>query len=396
MCSLVGLPITRSQEDVFFVGSAMADTMLAGAGHHKWGTGVGHSGIGRSRKIYGQLVQIDRLRGVSANRLPMETKSVVLVPWDYGPDCSTVIWGQTAQWVTPGTHGVYQGTLRPRDEWANGIPTLDVFAPDFSPYPSGRHIRYLSRDTIQQLLSLEDVLDLYELLPTDSVLAATPETAIQPIEEWARRNTALVTQEPARSVLRLVRVTAEEQRVSMIKSPIGGTYRFVVTVPEVESLVVYARTEDRPWSTARARYEVGTPEDDASERALVGYHLMTAWASSPRALPKRSNIHNSSPTISIGLTPVFDSPDSSVWHGGDGALDSDRNRGFWNRAVRPRYPLIYDLRKKDWYYMPGFWTIYRDGTARYRNIVELNGVVILSIVGERISSEIMTRSRDEN
>ncbi len=140
-CSLVGLPITRSSDDVFFIGAALSDTLLAGAGHQKWGTGPGHSGYGRSRKIFGQLVQIERLQGVSATRLPGGTKTVVLVPWDYGPDCSTVVWGETARWTAPGTRGVFEATLRPRDEWVNGIPTLDVFAPDFSPYPSGRHIR---------------------------------------------------------------------------------------------------------------------------------------------------------------------------------------------------------------------------------------------------------------
>ncbi len=235
------------------------------------------------------------------------------------------------------------------------------------------------------------------MLPGDSLLAATPQASIQPIEEWAKRNQNLVTREPARSVLRLVRVTAEERWVSTINSPIAGTYRFVVTVPQVESLVVYARTEERSWTTLRSRYNVGTPEDDAGDDALIGYYLMTAYASSVKDLPKRSNINNARPTLAISLEPIFADADSSVWRGGDDAtLDRSRNREFWDRAVRPRYPLIVQLHKKDWYWVPGFWTIHRDGRVRYQNIVEQNGVIVISIVGERISRDVMTHVPEDN
>ena len=93
---------------------------------------------------------------------------------------------------------------------------------------------------------------------------------------------------------------------------------------------------------------------------------------------------------------MLQTADSSVWRGSDGALDSDRNRAFWNRAVRPLEPLIEQTRPKDWYYMPGFWTIYPDGTVRYRYIVERDGIAILSIRGERISFDVMTRPKQEN
>jgi len=396
VCTPVPVPIGRLSADVFFIGAALPDTILAGPGHETWSTGSGHSGFGRTRTIYGQLVEIEQLRGVSRARLPAETKRVVLVPWDYGPDCSTVVWGQSARWVPPGDRVVFKATLRPRDEWANALPTLDVHTPEFSLYPFDTNRLYMLRDTAINDLSLEAVLDLYERLPLDSVLFAAPDSAMQPLEAWARSNPALATRQPARTILEFVRVEAEERRVSMIKSPIAGTYRFVVTVPHVDSLIVYARTDERPWSTERGRYAVGTPEDSASDNAAIGYTLLTAWASSTRALPRRADHDNSSPTISISLTPVLQTADSSVWHGSDGALDSDRNRAFWNRAVRPLEPLIEQTRPKDWYYMPGFWTIYPDGTVRYRYIVERDGIAILSIRGERISFDVMTRPKREN
>jgi len=388
-CSPVGVPISRSSNDVFFIGAALPDTLLAGDGHHEWGTGPGHSGYGRARKIYGQLIQIEQIRGASRGRLPGGTRSVLLVPWDYGPDCRAVVWGESARWVPLGTRGVFRAILRPQNDWVNGIPTLDVFEPDFW-YPSGGNLRYVLRDTTQ-LLPLEPVLDLYEQLPAHSLMEAAPDSAIQPLERWARQNPTLVAREPARTVLAIVRIDAEERRVSLIKSPIAGTYRFVVSVPHVDSQVVYARTEGKSWTTLRNRYEYGTPEDRAAGDSLIGYYLTTKHETSQQDLPKRYSTRNASPTISISLTPIFEDADSSVWHGGDDALDTGGDQELWGRAVRPRLPLITDLQKDDWFYMPGFWTTYRDGTVRYRNIVERNGVIIFSVVGERISREVMTR-----
>ena len=394
LCTPVGLPIGRSSDDVFFIGTALPDTVLAGAGHEEWSTGPGHSGFGRPRKIYGQLVQIEQLRGLSATRLPPATKRVVLVPWDYGPDCSTVVWGQSARWVAPENRVVFKATLRPRDEWANGLPTLDVSTPEFSLYPFDTTRLYMLRDPAMNELSLEEVLDFYERLPLDRDLFDSPYSAMQPLEAWARSNPALASRQPARTILGFVRFDVEERRVSLIKSPIVGTYRFVFTVPPVDSLVMYARTERQPWSTERARYEVGTPEDSAWDDAVAGYSLRTGWAPAPGALPRDTK--NASSQISISLTPILETADSSVWHGDVEALDRELNPDFWNRVVYRRDPDIRSVRNKDWYYMPGFWTIYRDGTVRYRQAVEQSGVIIFSIVGERVSAEAMTRSKDDN
>ncbi len=100
--------------------------------------------------------------------------------------------------------------------------------------------------------------------------------------------------------------------------------------------------------------------------------------------------------ISISLTPILETSDSSVWHGDVEALDRELNLDFWNRVVYRRHPNIRSLRNNDWYYMPGFWTIYRDGKVHYRQAVEQSGVIIFSIVGERVSAEAMTRSKDDN
>jgi hypothetical protein len=312
---------------------------------------------------------------------------VVLVPWDYGADCSTVVWGKSARWVAPGARVVFNARLRPRDQWANDLPTLDVSHPEFSLYPFDTRRLYVLQDTAINQLSLEEVLDLYERLPLDQDLFDSPDSAIQPLEAWARDNPALATRQPARTILDFVRMDAEERRVSMIKSPIAGTYRFVITVPEIDSLILYARTDERPWGTER-RYDV--------DNAVIGYRLLTAWASSPPALPRRADTRNLSPSISISLAPVLQTADSSVWHGSDGALDSDRNRAFWNRAVRPLQPLVEQTRPKDWYYMPGFWTIYPDGTVLYRYVVERDGIIVLSIRGKRISSEVMIRPEEDH
>ena len=394
LCTPVPVPIARSSDDVFFIGTALPDTIRASEGKRDWGTGQGHSGFGRPRTIYGQLVQIEQLRGLSAVRLPAETKRVVLVPWDYGPDCSPLVWGRSARWVEPGTRVVFSASLRTRDQWANDLPTLDVSWPEFSLYPFDTRRLYMLQDTAVNDLPLEDVLDLYERLPLDRDLSASPDSATQPLESWARSNPELARRQPARTILDIVRFDTEERRVALIKSPIVGTYRFVFRVPPGDSLVMYARTDARPWGTERARYEVGTLEDSASDRAAIGYSLLTAWAASPRGLPRETK--KASSQVAISLTPILETPDSSVWRGNEEALDRELNPDFWNRVIYRRYPLIGSMRNKDWYYMPGFWIIYRDGTVRYRHQVEQDGVIILSIVGEWISTETMTRSKDEN
>jgi hypothetical protein len=384
----------RSSDDVFFTGTALPDTVLAGAGQVEWGTGPGHSGRGRSRRIYGQLVQIDQVRGLSATRLPPETNRVVLVPWDYGPDCSTVIWGKSARWVTPENRVVFKATLRPRDDWANGLPTLDVSTPEFSLYPFDTNRLYMLRDPAVNELSLDEVLDLYERLPLRRDLEGSPDSAIEPLEAWARSNPALASRQPARTILEFVRFDAEERRIALIKSPIVGTYRFVFRVPPGDSLVMYARTDERPWGAQRGRYQEGAPEDSVGIDSATGYSLMTGWARSRRGLPRDAK--KASSQISISLTPILETADSSVWRGDVEALDRELNPDFWNRVLYRRHPHISSVRNEDSYYMSGFWTIYRDGTVRYRQAVEQSGVVVFSIVGERVSSEAMTRSKDEN
>lgn len=395
VCTPVPVPLDRSSDDVFFIGAPLPDTILAGAGDEKWTTGPGHSSFGRARKIYGQLVQIEQLRGMSRDRLPAETKTVVLVPWDYGADCSTVVWGKSARWVAPDTHVVFRARLRARDQWANGMPTLDVHLPQYSLYPFDQRRLYMLNDTALNDLTIEQVLDLYERLPFDSLLMAFPDSAIRPLEAWARDNPSLATRQPARTILEFVRFDVEERRISMIKSPIIGTYRFVFRVPPGDSLVMYARTEERTWSTERGRFEFGTPEDSAWQDVPTGYTLRTAWAESARRLPRDGRKYSS--LLFVSLLPILETKDSTVWRGNEEALDRELNPDFWNRVIYPRYyPQIRRMRNKDWYNMPGFWTVYRNGTVRYRHDVERNGVTIFSIVGERISSETMTRPKEEN
>jgi len=391
-CTPVPVPIGRSSKDVFFIGTALPDTVLAGAGLQEWGTGPGHSGFGRSRKIYGQLVHVEQLQGLSRTRLPSETMTVVLVPWDYGADCSTVVWGQSARWVEPGRRVVFRATLRPDIEWANDLPTLDVSIPEFSLYPFDTGRLYMLNDTALNDLPLEDVLDLYERLPLESLLVVSPDSAMESLEAWARSNPAAARREPASTILAFVREDAEDRRVSLIKSPIVGTYRFVFTVAPADSLVMYARTDARTWGSER-RYDVARTEDSAAGDAAIGYSVRTAWAGSRRALPRDTK---GAALVAISLSPVLETADSSVWHGDVEALDRELNTDFWNRVLYRRYPDIRRLPDEESYYMPGFWTIYRDGTVRYRQTVEQNGEIVFSVIGERISYETLVRVKEEN
>lgn len=395
VCSPVGVPISRASDDVFFIGSATSDTVRTGPGSTRYGLGEGHSSYGRSRNVYGQVVRMEKVVGTSATRLPPGTQHVVLVPWDYGPDCLTVIWGGSARWVAPGTRGVYEAKLRERKHWAD-IPTLDVFQPDYTPYPSAPRIGMQWRNVSPEKLSIEEALDLFERLPNDSALSLTPISAAEPLEEWARINPGLVSRDPARVILRMVYAEVDDARLPSIRYPLPGTYRFVLTVPQVDSLILFARTEDRAWEPLHDRYAPGTPEDNEYHGAMIAYKVLAAFAKSPSDLPAGSSLEVASAAVAIGLGPLVDNSDSVVWRGAVSFDRIIRRYPFWSRAIKPLADSINAAMPRDWYYIPGFWIRYPNGTVRYRHTLERNGVVLLSVIGERLSSEMLTSLAERN
>lgn len=213
LCSLVPLPYGRDPAVTYFVGVALPDTVLAGAGRvrpSRWG---GHFGSGRERPVYGQLVRVDTLGGIQASDIrdafiANANHEVLLVPWDYDPSCGPTYWSRSARWVDTNLSGFYTVTPRSQRSWINGIPTFDVFAAGLEPYPHGAFFRagYRGTDALRTSPSLtpREIFDLYEVLPIHQEVERRDSTAFARVAQWARNNPDLAAKYPATNILQLL------------------------------------------------------------------------------------------------------------------------------------------------------------------------------------------------
>ena len=63
VCSKIGYSGGLASEAIFFLGTTLPDTVLAGPGAVDFTVGVGHFGPPQDRAIYGQLVEVERFGG---------------------------------------------------------------------------------------------------------------------------------------------------------------------------------------------------------------------------------------------------------------------------------------------------------------------------------------------
>lgn len=112
-CSKTPVSMQRwNASTVLFIGNSTPDTVRTGPGDVHYRVSEGHFGRPGDRIIHGQSVEIESLSAVDRKILPPGVKRVVLVPWDYGADCSPTPWTGTARWITPRTPGLYHAQLR--------------------------------------------------------------------------------------------------------------------------------------------------------------------------------------------------------------------------------------------------------------------------------------------
>lgn len=217
-CSRVPFPVARNPELAVLLGSATADTILAGPGDVE--PSPGHWGRGRNRAIYGQVVEIERLAGSDSALLSgafqtQGNRRVLIVPWDYDPSCRTAVWSRSAQWVPLGEPGTFAVRLRPPQEWAGGIPTFDAFAADLAPYPLGLFFQHGYRGTdalrTQPSLSAAEYFELYLALPEREASQQNPAAAAALMAKWENENPALAVKYPATEILRWVRWRAAQR-----------------------------------------------------------------------------------------------------------------------------------------------------------------------------------------
>jgi hypothetical protein len=222
VCSVVPIASYRDTRTTFFVGVGAPDTILAGHGSTRVGVGSGHWGRGASRPIFGQVVRVgDQLGGAAAPALErafgrIGRREVVIVPWDYAPDCEPVPWSRSARWVESTQPGFFRVRPRPESRWLGGRPVLDAYWADLQPYPHGLFFQhgYRGTDALRTGPSLtpEEYFGLYAVLPEPGEGARAADSALAALAVWERAHPELAAKYPAPQILDFARRFLERRR----------------------------------------------------------------------------------------------------------------------------------------------------------------------------------------
>lgn len=321
-CTLAPWPIARNPDATHFIAVAAPDSVLAGPGSVKPTGAPGHYGDGRERRIYGQVVHIDRFAGADSMELALAFEEqganrAVVVPWDYDPACQTTFWRRSARWVPLGEAGMYVLGLRRRSEWADGLPTFDALSAARHPYPLGLFFQqgYLGADSVLtgRSLTAAEYFDLYRGLPEEGVVEEDPERGLAIVMQWEEAYPQLAETYPATTILasvkRSVNLEIRSRSVAGIFSPLTGTYRFTFSLTGQAERPFYARTYDAPsspWFLHPEDSHVGTTYPPPSPD---GYYIGMASAVSPDSLPEDCETSREfGREVAIGVLQAPDEP----------------------------------------------------------------------------------------
>lgn len=285
---------------LLFLGVPLPDTVFTGPGsvNTSASVGPGHFGSGRPRPIYGQKVAVERVSRWSLPQLDGDVHTVVLVPWDYGPSCDPLPWSRSARWLTSADSGVFSGRLRPRDQWVEGLPTLDLYVPKFHPYPAAydRDRRGLPTaprvDAREYLLAVED--DRAFATPSDTLFARTA------AEHWWSRGARDGLFPYSALHIRAIEAIRVARQAGIV-TPVAGLYAVrlrwpgtrereffmrvttTVTASQLDSDVAAAGATFRiPETIAYSLYAVVGPTADSVARRCAERHWPAYHDISPR------------------------------------------------------------------------------------------------------------------
>jgi hypothetical protein len=192
--------------DLYFIGSAQPDTLLAGLGEVVPPAAAGHYRDGRRRAVYGQLVNVTQLNSQAPAELKAAQNSssrfeVVIVPWDYTASCEPTYWTLSARWIEPGPEGFYIVNMRARRHWVGGRPTFDVFFAALHPYPLGRMFPDRRRREPGAWLTPRELFSLVSAMPTREEMKASRRDALNRLERWEAANPGLAIRYPAKEAI---------------------------------------------------------------------------------------------------------------------------------------------------------------------------------------------------
>lgn len=386
-CSKAPFPISR--DGVHLIGTATADTLPAGAAGRNYGLEPGT----QDGPIFGQVVRVERIGGAGAAALPLGTKRVVLVPWGYGADCRTTRWAESAHWVEPGERGLFWAGLRPREQWVDGLPTLDVGQPYQLPYP-----QRADEGDPDSLMTVEQGFELIDLLPLWDEFEADPEAARQPLLRWARANPDLARLFPASLVVDQAEHDIRYAALKRIDPPLAGTYRFSVSVDGDAARTFYARTRSAPtteWDPVKSP-AADDWEPPAAGSPIAGYTMLLVGSASADSLPLVCG-----PDRDMGREGYFSvataaegGPDGGqVWTGqvelslAARALPGDSQLVAIDRAELDRMieRARADLPMEERVHAPARFLLRPDGSVSVEQTVVLHDGRVIVIRGERVS-----------
>ena len=399
-CSKVGFVGIRLDRDAHFVAVPTPDTAFTGAGTVKYVVTPGHFGPQRDRPIYGQIVRVEKMGGVASRLVPQGVSEVVVVPWDYGADCTPAPWTRSSVWLPPNERGLITATLRDRTYWAQGLPTFDVHTPHMQPYPQRAAQQMRRRNpSPDTLMSVEDVFSLMEILPEERQLADSAEHAVEPLFHWARTNPDLAHRFPAAAALYRARFSVINARVRRIKSPLVGTYRISFRMNEGLERTFYARSRaiiTDHWSNLLD--PPPQPDDPTIVIQPPGYYLRVTGALDPTALPGACQPDIDPKDYKDGYIAILDQPplktsEGLQWLGKvelnllermfreDTALHQFAKEAFQAdyERVRKGVPRTDDL--------PARFTQAASGAIRFEQTVALAEARRIVMRGERISND---------
>ena len=237
--------------------------------------------------------------------------------------CEPTPWTSSAQWVPPGSTGLFDGTLRDPRAWVRGVPTIDVTSPSRQPY-TGDHVERSdpSSDANAPALTPVELFSLMQALPVDSVLERQPEDATEPLKRWVEAHPTLTDREPAAHIIASVRWAVTHDRIRLAALPLAGTYQVTLDVAGDRLFSFFARTMAGPesgWgSDGQSLPESSLGRSDIVPPSPVGYFATAVVARTERALPTRridAERRHHRFTFRIGALPVSASGGTQEWAG---------------------------------------------------------------------------------
>ena len=226
VCRLVSVPLSRDPSFTYFIATAFPDTVpaTAGAGPTRYGFAFMSASTPpgllppppRDASVFGQIVALDRVGGFKKDKVQRSLtngrREALLIPWGYQANCSPVLWKTSARWIAPGSVGFFVAQLRADSEWVGGRPTFDVGAAWHQPYPQGEFLKYdRPRNQSQTELTISELWDLYETLPSPDSLEADPNRAIESTRQWARAHPDQARRWPASRILEFLEFDAKRE-----------------------------------------------------------------------------------------------------------------------------------------------------------------------------------------